>query len=183
MLLVIPQFTVWTFMLVWLIDEKGWSILAAEPLVAATQVLGAAGRIGAGAWSDRVGGRLGPMRPVAVAAAVVMLALGVLEGTPVAIALMVDRDGHHRRRQRPGLHRGRRDRRPLLVGSRHGHPEHRAVPDGRRRRRRSSVRSSAARGYGWAFAAVAVFPLLAIALVPVQATNAGNITGTPLWLA
>ena len=48
MLLVVPQFTVWTFTLVWLIDEKGWSTLDASLLVAATQVLGAAGRIGAG---------------------------------------------------------------------------------------------------------------------------------------
>ncbi|AWB93785.1 MFS transporter [Aeromicrobium chenweiae] len=88
-LLVVPQFTVWTYMLVWLIDDKGWSTLAASALVAATQLLGAAGRIMAGWWSDRVGSRLGPMRIVAIAAAATMLALGLLSGTPLGIALII----------------------------------------------------------------------------------------------
>ena len=88
MLLVIPQFTVWTFALVWLIDEKGWSSIAAGALVAVLQVLGAAARIGAGVWSDRAGSRLRPMRVIAALAALTMLALGLLDGTPLAIALM-----------------------------------------------------------------------------------------------
>jgi len=88
MLLVVPQFTVWTFALVWLIDEKGWSAIAAGSLVAAMQVLGAAGRIGAGVWSDRVGSRLRPLRVIAAVAAGAMLALGLLDGTSLAIALM-----------------------------------------------------------------------------------------------
>lgn len=88
-LLVVPQFTVWTYMLVWLIDDKGWSTFSASVLVAVTQVLGASGRIGAGWWSDRVGSRLGPMRIVAIAAAATMLALGVLSGTPLGIALII----------------------------------------------------------------------------------------------
>ena len=67
MLLVIPQITVWTYMLVWLIDDRGWSTTAAGALVGSTQLLGAAARIGVGWWSDRVGSRLGPMRVVAVA--------------------------------------------------------------------------------------------------------------------
>lgn len=47
MLLVIPQFTVWTYAVLWLISERGWSALAAGSLVAGTQLLGATGRIGA----------------------------------------------------------------------------------------------------------------------------------------
>ncbi len=89
MLLVIPQFTVWTYAVVWLISEKHWSALAAGALIAAVQLLGSAGRIAAGVWSDRAGSRLGPMRIVAVAAMGAMLALGLLEGTPLAISLMV----------------------------------------------------------------------------------------------
>lgn len=89
MLLVIPQFTVWTYMLLWLIDGRGWSSWWAGVLVAASQLAGAGGRIGVGWWSDRVGSRLGPLRQVALAAAVVMLALGALEPTPVAVALIV----------------------------------------------------------------------------------------------
>ena len=89
MLLVIPQITVWTYMLVWLIDEREWSTAAAGALVGSTQLLGAAARIGVGWWSDRVGSRLGPMRLVAVATLVTMLALGLLEETPLAVTIMI----------------------------------------------------------------------------------------------
>lgn len=88
-LLVVPQFTVWTFMLVWLIDTRSWAAGVAGALVAAAQVLGAAGRIGVGWWSDRVASRLGPLRLVAMAAAVTMLLLGLVEPTPAAIAVIV----------------------------------------------------------------------------------------------
>lgn len=88
-LLVIPQYVVWTFMLLWLIDRHGWTAGAAGALYAVTQVLGAAGRIGAGWWSDRVADRLGPMRWVAIAATVVMLVLAIIDGSPAAIAVMV----------------------------------------------------------------------------------------------
>lgn len=89
MLLVIPQITVWTYMLVWLIDEREWSTAAAGALVGSTQLLGAAARIGVGWWSDRVGSRLEPMRLVAVATLVTMLALGLLEETPLAVTIMI----------------------------------------------------------------------------------------------
>lgn len=88
-LLVIPQYAIWTFMLLWLIDAHGWSTTAASALVAVTHVLSAGGRIGVGWWSDRLGSRLRPMRWVAIAAAVVMLGLGLLEGNPLGIALAV----------------------------------------------------------------------------------------------
>jgi len=74
-LLVIPQATVWTFALLWLNRGVGLSLAVAGVLVTATQVLGAAGRIGAGMWSDRVGSRLRPLRTVAVAAVISMAAL------------------------------------------------------------------------------------------------------------
>ncbi|MFI9509929.1 MFS transporter [Nocardia sp. NPDC052566] len=75
-LLVVPQATVWTFALLWLHRDIGWSLAAAGALVTMTQILGALGRIGAGAWSDRVGSRMGPLRTVAVAAVICMAALG-----------------------------------------------------------------------------------------------------------
>lgn len=74
-LLVVPQTMVWTFTLVWLIADRGWSAASAGALVTVAQVLGAAGRIAAGRWSDRMGSRLRPIRVIAVAAAVSMLAL------------------------------------------------------------------------------------------------------------
>ncbi len=88
-LLVVPQFTVWGFMLVWLIETKDLSAAAAGGLVAGSQLVGAAARIGVGWWSDHVGSRLRPMRQVAVAAALVMLLLGVVESTWVAIVVIV----------------------------------------------------------------------------------------------
>lgn len=77
MLLVIPQFTVWSFMLVWLQVGRDWSPGAAGGLVALAQLLGAVGRIAAGHLSDRVGSRTRPLRWVAVAAGATMLAVGV----------------------------------------------------------------------------------------------------------
>ena len=54
-LLVVPQFLVWTFALVWLVQDRGWSPAAAGSLVAAAQLAGALGRIAAGHLSDVVG--------------------------------------------------------------------------------------------------------------------------------
>ncbi|RQN09802.1 MFS transporter [Aeromicrobium camelliae] len=88
-LLVVPQYAIWTFMLLWLIDAHGWSTTAASALVAVTHVLSAGGRIGVGWWSDRLGSRLRPMRWVAIAAAAVMLGLGLLEGNSLGIGLAV----------------------------------------------------------------------------------------------
>jgi MFS family permease len=48
-------------------DGSGLSLAVAGGLLALTQVLGALGRLGNGAWSDRVGSRLGPLRIVALA--------------------------------------------------------------------------------------------------------------------
>lgn len=66
-LLVIPQYVLSTFGLVWLIADQGWDAVAAGVLVAASQFAGAIGRIGAGMLSDRVGSRLRPLRWVAIA--------------------------------------------------------------------------------------------------------------------
>lgn len=167
MLLVIPQFTVWTYALVWLISEKGWTTAAASAVVAAIQVLGALGRVGAGHWSDRAGSRLGPMRIVAIAAAVSMLALGLLEGTPLAVTLLVVASivtvadnglaftsvaeiggpywsGRAMGAQNTGQFLASAAVPPLVGAAITGY------------------------GYGFGFAIVAIFPLLAIPLVPVK---------------
>jgi MFS family permease len=73
MLLVIPQFTVSTFGLVWLVTQLHFSALAAGIVIGVSQFAGALGRIGIGVLSDRVGSHLLPLRWVSVAAAVVML--------------------------------------------------------------------------------------------------------------
>ena len=88
-LLVIPQFLVWTYSLVWLVQERHWSPASAGALVAVTHVLGALGRIAVGALSDTVGSRVRPLKWVAVAAALTMLLLGLFEQLPVAVVLLV----------------------------------------------------------------------------------------------
>ncbi|MCB1289942.1 MAG: MFS transporter [Mycobacterium sp.] len=90
-LLVIPQSVVWTFTLVWLIADNGWSAGSAGALVTLAQVLGALGRVGAGRWSDRVGSRLRPIRVIAAAAAVAMLTLALSDAADQAwsVAAMV----------------------------------------------------------------------------------------------
>lgn len=79
-LLVVPQFTLSTYGLVWLVG-LGWSTGAAGLLVGAAQFVGALGRIAVGAWSDRVGSRVGPLRIVTVSAAVVMGVLALVDVT------------------------------------------------------------------------------------------------------
>ncbi|CAN5152046.1 MFS transporter [soil metagenome] len=66
-LLVVPQYVLSTFGLVWLIADQGWMPVAAGVLVAVAQFIGAFGRIGVGILSDRVGSRLRPLRWVALA--------------------------------------------------------------------------------------------------------------------
>jgi sugar phosphate permease len=81
MLLVVPQFAVSAFVLEYLVNQRHWDVLAAGRLVFAMQVAGAAGRIGSGIWSDRVGSRLRPMRQIAAASAVTMVAIAVGDAT------------------------------------------------------------------------------------------------------
>lgn len=90
-LLVVPQVVVWTFTLVWLMIDRGWSAGAAGAMVTGAQVLGACGRIAAGRWSDVVGSRLRPIRTIALAAAAAMGALALTDWlhSPISVALMV----------------------------------------------------------------------------------------------
>lgn len=89
--MMVPQCVIATFMLVWLIREQDLSIGTAGTLVTVAQLLGAAFRIVAGRWSDRVGSRLGPIRILAVASCLVMVLLGLTTflGWAAATAVMV----------------------------------------------------------------------------------------------
>lgn len=90
-LLVVPQFTVSIFGLVWLITEQHVPPIAAGLIVGLSQLVGAIGRIVVGVWSDRVGSRMRPLRLVALAAVAAMAVLAALDwiGSPFAIALLV----------------------------------------------------------------------------------------------
>jgi len=90
-LLVAPQCLVWTFTLVWLMADRGWSAASAGAMVTFAQILGAAGRIAAGRWSDKTGSRLHPIRTIAIGAAIAMglLAVTDLMHSPLSVAVMV----------------------------------------------------------------------------------------------
>jgi MFS family permease len=85
--LVVPQYVLSTFGLVWLIADQGWDAAPAGVLVAASQFVGAVGRIGAGILSDRVGSRLRPLRWVALAG-IPLLLLTALAGEVQLVPLV-----------------------------------------------------------------------------------------------
>jgi MFS family permease len=91
-LLVVPQFTLSTFGLVWLIADLRWSVTAAGLVVAVAQFAGAGGRIVVGSMSDRFG-RMRLLRLVAVAgvAGLLLLAAAGAAGwaLPAAILLVL----------------------------------------------------------------------------------------------
>lgn len=90
-LLQVPQLVVWNFALVWLIAQHGWSPVAAGLLVTVSQILGALGRLVVGWISDRIGSRMRPLRAITVCACLAMLGLGLADGLdlPVAVAMLV----------------------------------------------------------------------------------------------
>ncbi len=88
-LLVVPQFTLSTFGLVWMVTELHWPALGAGVLVGAAQFIGAMGRLAVGGLSDRVGSRVRPLRWVAIAACASMLLLATLDTGWGAVAAIV----------------------------------------------------------------------------------------------
>jgi len=168
----VPQFAVATFALVFLVDQHGWAAPAAGRLLAVAQVCGAAARLGAGYWSDRVASRMRPMRMLALATAVVLLALaaGAATRSPLAIAALlvaavasVSTNGlaftavaEHAGSSWAG--------RALGIQNTGQNAFAAATPPVL-----AAVIGGA--GYGAAFAAVALFPLAAAAFVPVSAED------------
>jgi sugar phosphate permease len=86
-MLVVPQFAVSAFTLVFLVGERGWDPASAGRLIFAFQVAGALGRVVTGVWSDRVRSRLRPMRQLAVSSACLMalIAVGAATGSAVVV--------------------------------------------------------------------------------------------------
>jgi sugar phosphate permease len=90
-LLAVPQFAVSAFAPVYLVTVQHWSALSTGWFLAVVQLLGAAGRLASGYWSDRAGSRLRPMRLLAVASAGTMLlvALGDVTWPWLAVLALV----------------------------------------------------------------------------------------------
>jgi MFS family permease len=88
-LLVVPQFTISTFGLVWLITEQHLGATVAGVVVGVAQLIGALGRIVVGVWSDRLGSRMRPLRWVALGAAASMILLGIVGIVPSVVAVVL----------------------------------------------------------------------------------------------
>lgn len=88
-LLVVPQFTAAALMVELLHEHRGLAIGAAAGLFAAAQVLGGAGRLGVGVWSDAVRSRLGPLRTVTVLVMAGFLLSAALVEAPVWLLAVV----------------------------------------------------------------------------------------------
>ena len=174
-LLMVPQTVVLTFMLVWLMRNHHWSTASAGALVSISQLLGALGRIAAGRWSDRVGSRMRPIRTIAIAAALVMAALALSDylSSPLAVPMMVvaavitvldnglaftaipEVAGPYWSGRAMGA---QNTTQRLTAGA--GPPLFGELID--------------ATGYPLAFAVCALFPVLALPLVPVRARRGGT---------
>jgi sugar phosphate permease len=100
-LLVVPQFTLSTFGLIWLVASLHWNAAAAGAVIAVAQFVGAFCRILVGVLSDRVGSRTRVLRWVAVSGVVVRQGTRHPEHRPVHRRLRGrprHRRAHHRRR-------------------------------------------------------------------------------------
>jgi sugar phosphate permease len=173
-LLVVPQFTVATFALVFLVTTRHWPAPAAGALLAVTATAGAASRLAAGYWSDRAGSRMRPMRALALAISAALAALaGAAADTSVlavplllaAAVLAVSTNGlaftavaEYAGPNWAGRALGIQNTGQNLLAA--------ATPP-------VIAALIAAHGYAMAFAAAAILPLIAAALVPVAVAPAG----------
>lgn len=88
-LLVVPQFAFSTYGLIWLIANQHITAGIAGGIVAASQIVGALGRMVVGGLSDRLGSRVGLMRVVAIAAVVLVAAIALISLTPMPVVAAV----------------------------------------------------------------------------------------------
>ncbi|MEV6240069.1 MFS transporter [Lentzea sp. NPDC051838] len=87
-LLVVPQFTA-TALLVPLLSAHGMTVTAAAVVFGIAQVVGGAGRLAVGVWSDRVRNRVGPLKIIAMVMAVGFVLVAVLDEAPVPALVAV----------------------------------------------------------------------------------------------
>jgi MFS family permease len=88
LLLVVPQFLGSVFLVEILHEGSGLPLAVAGALLGLTQLLGAAGRLANGVWSDRAG-RLRPLRIVAAAVAVGFALAALVQPGPVVLLAAV----------------------------------------------------------------------------------------------
>lgn len=168
-LLAVPQFATAAFSAEYLVSQRGWDATTAGQLLAVVALGGAAGRLGAGRWSDLVGNRLGPMRLIAMAACLSTVWVAVTASTGVSLVVLALAVTSIVSVSDNGLGFTATAE---LAGR---------VWSGRALGVQNTMQNVAAfataplvgllagsYGFGWAFAAVAVFPALGAWLTPVK---------------
>jgi sugar phosphate permease len=86
-LYVTAQTVLFSFLVLYLHDERGFSAAGAAGVLAAAQILAIFLRIGAGHWSDLVGSRIVPLRRIGLATTVTFGVAGVVLGAPDAVVV------------------------------------------------------------------------------------------------
>lgn len=178
-LLVVPQFAIATFGLTHLVDEQGWNAAAAGRALAIAAVGGAAARLAAGYWSDRVRSRLRPLRFVTLATGAVLLAVAASSATGSGLAVLAVLTAAVVTVSPNGLAF-------TAVAEHAGHSW-----AGRAMGIQNTVQNAfavavppvlgsmiVAFGYSTTFAVAALFPFAAVALIPL-ASETGRATRTP----
>jgi sugar phosphate permease len=85
---VVAQIAVIGFVVLYLHDERGWTDSEAAAVLAAIQLLAIVARIGAGAWSDRLGARVPPLRRIGLATfGALALVSAILDG-PITVVVV-----------------------------------------------------------------------------------------------
>jgi sugar phosphate permease len=172
-LLVVPQFTVATFALVFLVTTRHWPAPAAGALLAVTATAGAASRLAAGFWSDRVGSRMRPMRALALAISAILVALAAAAADTSVLAVPVLLAAAVLAVSTNGL--------AFTAVAEYAGPDWAGRALGIQNTGQNLLAAAtppviaaliAAHGYAIAFAAAAVLPLIAAVLVPVAAVDA-----------
>jgi hypothetical protein len=84
---VLGQISALSFLASYLHEQRGWSVTASALALAAVQIGGAVARVVAGAWSDRLGSRIRPLRAIALAGGLTLGAATALLPTPDGLAV------------------------------------------------------------------------------------------------
>jgi len=81
-LYLIAQIATMSFLVLFLVDDRGWSAGSAAGVLAAGQGVAAVLRVGVGRWSDRLGSRLRPLRIVGAAMTGALALVALVAGAP-----------------------------------------------------------------------------------------------------
>jgi sugar phosphate permease len=88
-LVLAPQLCVGGFTVVYLHERHGLATGRAAAVLAVTQLLAVGGRIAAGRWSDLAASRIGPLRLIALSAALLVALTAVLTSAPLGFLVPV----------------------------------------------------------------------------------------------